>query len=64
LTLAGSRIESSKFYCCEKSCIDFQLYVGFKMATAKAYASNGLDTSENKALNLAGYRVTFANIVG
>jgi hypothetical protein len=57
VTLAGSKVDSSKFYDCEKSenFIAFLLYVGYIMAKHQSpYVKNGLDTSQNKAVNLGG----------
>ena len=48
-----------------KTCIAVLLYVGYSMAKAEVpNMNNGLDTSQNKAVNLEGLIVTSANIVG
>ncbi len=67
MTLADSKIDSFKFYYCEnlKTCIAVHLYIGYIMSKAqRPNVENGLDTSQNKAVNLAGLIVTSANIVG
>ncbi len=45
-----------------KTCIAVHLYIGYK--AQRPNVENGLDTSQNKAVNLAGLIVTSANIVG
>ncbi len=48
-----------------KTCIAVDLYVGYIMSKAqRPNVNNGLDTSQNKAVNLVGLIVTSANIVG
>ncbi len=52
MTLAGSKVDRYKFYYCEKTetCIVGLLYVGYNMAKV----NNGMDTSQNKAVNDGG----------
>jgi hypothetical protein len=68
VTLAGSKINSSKFYYCEKSVnLHSCSLIGWLYTMAKAQGSNvnnDLETSQDKAVNLAGQIVTSANIVG
>jgi hypothetical protein len=48
-----------------KTCIAVHLYFGYIMSKAqRPNVNNGLDTSRNEAVNLAGLIVTSANIVG
>ncbi len=61
MTLADSKIESFKFYYCEKS---ENLHSCSLSKAQRPNVNNGLDTSRNKAVNLEGLIVTSANIVG
>jgi hypothetical protein len=58
MTQAGSRIDSSKFYYCEKSenlhSCSLSFWLSIMAKAKKAYVNNGLDTGRNKAVNLAG----------
>ncbi len=65
--LADSKIDSFKFYYCEKSenlhsCLF--IYCIIKSKAQRPNVNTGLDTSQNKALNLTGLIVTSANILG
>ncbi len=48
-----------------KTCIAVLLYIGYIVSKAqRSNVNNGLDTSQNKVLNLAGLIVASANFVG
>ncbi len=55
--MGGPKLDSSKFYSCEKSenCTAVLLYVGYIMAKGRMPSEkNSPHTRQNKALNLAG----------
>jgi hypothetical protein len=67
VNLAGSQIDCSTFIIVKKltTCILVPLKVVCIMTkTKEPNVNHGLDTSQNKAVNIAGYLVTSANIVG
>jgi hypothetical protein len=56
-TLAGSKIDSTEFFYCEKSetCLAVLLYVGYIMTKAqRSNVNNGRDIIQNKAAHLGG----------
>jgi hypothetical protein len=67
VTQAGSKIDRSHFYYCGKfenlhSCsLICWLNHGISL---KAYVKNGLDKTQNNAVNISGYIVTYADIEG
>jgi hypothetical protein len=58
MTQAGSRIDSYKFYYCEKSenlhSCSLLCWLSIMAKAKKPNVNNGLDTGRNKAVNLAG----------
>jgi hypothetical protein len=69
VVLAGSKIDSSKFYYCEKSEDLYSCYVIFWVLAVSRQklnpnVNNGLDTGQNKAVNIGGQILTSVNIMG
>jgi hypothetical protein len=67
VTLAGSKIDSFNFIFVKnlKTCIAVHSYINYNMSKAQSLqVKNGLDASQNKAVNLAEYVVTSAHIFG
>jgi hypothetical protein len=67
VALVDSKIDSFKFFIVKnlKTCRAVNLYIGYIMSKAqRPNVNNGLDTGQNKAVNLVGLIVTSANIVG